>query len=473
MLEIEDHLARIRGAWMAGRPAADQAPAGWREAVGQGAGAEVALVALAGQALQVLFRPAAPPLVTRGLLPVLSPPTPPEATRARIRRLLAARRAEEGGVRPLVQLLAARGYVMHPADWLPRATDDWAPAVYAPWMAWAGAEAAGARSAALTADTWDDWPWAERRAALSALRRSDPSAARTLVAAKAGAEPAERRLKLLETLEQGLSADDASILAAFAGDRSDRVQALVRRLLARLGKGDRDAASAQELAAMMELTRIGLLKRRNQLKLKSLKTQAQENRRRDLLGVVALADLARAFSVDEEALLETVPVGDLWVMQAFMTMVEETASTTAWRSLFETALQEADTAVELVAVLARRASGEERQKAVPALIAREDSPAFRAVLAFAGDALGGAGPRPLAQSPGYKALLTLVAASFSADSNVQAPLLTIGLANLGLLLDQTAARSVVDACIAGGLSAADPRLDLLHLNIALNPERPI
>ncbi len=456
---------------MSGRGAADQAPAAWRDAVGQGTGSEAALVALAGQALQVLFRPAAPPLTPRALLPTLSSPTPPEATRARIRRILATRRTEEGGAAPLVRFLAARGYVMHPADWLPRATDDWTPAVYAPWMAWAASETRQASSSALTADNWDDWPWAERRVALVALRRADPAAARALIAAKAGGEAAERRLKLLEILEERLSSDDAPVLGGFAGDRSERVQALVRRLLARLGQGEGHVSAAQELAAMVELGRVGLIKRRNQLKLKPLKTQAQESRRINLLGQVTLADLARALAVDEKALLESMPVGEPWVMNSFMTMVEETASPAAWRALFDLALQEADTPVEMVAVLARRASPEERRAALPIVMAREGALSFRSSLAVAGDLLGEAGRGALASSPGYKELLSLVAASLSEDNRTAVQPLSVGLANLGLLLDRTAAQVVIDACVAAGLSAADPRLDPLHLNIALEPER--
>ncbi|MDB5437815.1 MAG: hypothetical protein JWM33_242, partial [Caulobacteraceae bacterium] len=99
MREVEDHLVRIRGAWMAGHPGGDQMPDAWREAVGQGSGAEAALAALTGQALHVLLRPAPPPLKTRTLLPVLNPPMAPQAIRGRLRRLLAARRQEEGGAR--------------------------------------------------------------------------------------------------------------------------------------------------------------------------------------------------------------------------------------------------------------------------------------------------------------------------------------------------------------------------------------
>lgn len=471
MPEVESQLARIRAAWMAGRGAADQTPPAWREAVGDGAGAEAALAALTGQALQMLFRPVAPGLQPRALLPALTAPTPPEAARPRIRRILAARRSEDGGDRSLVLFLAARGYAMHPADWLPRATNDWAPALYAPWLAWAASEIATASADALTAETYDSWPWAERRASLVAMRRGDAGGARAIIAARAGAEPAERRLKLLEVLEQGLSADDAPVLETFASDRSDRVQALVRRLLARLGRGAGDPALAQELSAMVELARIGLLKRRTQLKLMPLKTQVQENRRRELLAVVTLAELAKALGVQETALVETLPVGEVWPLNTFATMVEETASAPAWRALFDLALQETDASVDLALILGRRASTDERTAALSGVLARDASAGFQGSLAFAGDALGVAGGRVLPQTPGYRALMELLRNAPSDDVRTPPPMLAIGLGNLGLLLEPAAAASVLDNCLTAGLSSADPRLDMLHLNIALKPER--
>ncbi len=456
---------------MAGRGALDQTPPDWREAVGDGAGAEAALAALTGQAMQALFRPVAPGLQPRLLLPALTAPMPPEAVRPRIRRILAARRSEEGGDRSIVLFLAARGYAMHPADWLPRATNDWAPALYAPWVAWAASEAATAPADALTADTYERWPWAERRASLVAMRRSHAAGALAIIAAKAGAEPADRRLKLIEVLEQGLSADDAPVLEAFASDRSDRVQALVRRLLARLGRGAGDPALAEELSTMVELARIGLLKRRTQLKLKPLKTQAQENRRRELLAVVTLAELAKALGVQETALVETLPSGEALPLNAFATMVEETASTPAWRALFDLALQESDAPVDLALVLGRRASTEERTATLSSVLAREVSAGFQGSLAFAGDALGVASGRAMPQTPGYRALMGLLRTALSDDVRTPPPMLSIGLGNLGLLLDPAAAASVLDSCIAAGLVGADPRLDMLHLNIALKPER--
>src|SRR5262245_21950290 len=88
MRELEASLAQIRNAWLAGRSALEQAPAQWREVLGDGD--ELALVALAGHATDVLTRQSPGALlVERPLLPALSAPHIPAALRPRFRRLLA------------------------------------------------------------------------------------------------------------------------------------------------------------------------------------------------------------------------------------------------------------------------------------------------------------------------------------------------------------------------------------------------
>ena len=480
MLELEQALSQARAAWMAGRSAVGHCPPDWREAIGEGPAGEAALAALVAHATQAVFRPLAPALTLRPLLPQLPAPQPSPEARSRLRRLLALK-GEEAGKRALVRLVAARGHVMHPADWMPGPRDDWAPEVYAPWLAWAASEKAIARAHTLSGETlsaeetYGDWTWAERRARLAAMRRTDPAAARTIIVAKAGSEPAERRLKLVELLEQGLAAEDVPFLESLASDRSDQVKALARRLLARLGRGVGDGELAAELAGMIELTKVGLIRRRRRLELKGLKTQAQENRRRELLGLVSLPDLAGALGVAEAALAESAPTGEPGSTLRFVELVAETGAEATRRALLQTILEDADAPLGLVVPLGARAAPEERAAGVAAVMAREPSPHFPVSLAFAGETLGGAPPRALMQSPGYQAFAELLRAAGGDDEAARGRAdqqLRPALANLGLLLDPAAARAVIEACVAAGLSSADPRLDHLHLNAALNPERP-
>jgi hypothetical protein len=470
---LATEIPRMRAAWMAGRSALPACPPEWRAAAGEGVGAEAALVALAGHATQTVFRPTAPQgMALRPLLPRLPAPQPPAAARVRLRRLLTGRR-DESLVQPLINLLAARGYVTHPADWMPSPRDDWAPAIYAPWLTWAAAERSARQDDHLTLVAYDDWPWAERRAALAELRRHDPAAAREIVAAKAAAEPAERRLRLVEVLEERLEAADAPLLEGLLRDRSDRVQALAKRLLARLGHGSGDAELAAELAQMLEFAKLGLIRRRQVVRLKALKTQAQEKRRRDLMGLVTLRDLATALGVTEAALVEEPAEGETGVVLAFIELVAETGSDAARRSLLE-ALLAADGPAGLVLPLAARGGADERAALLPQAIGRETVADFTVTRGFAGPLLGTASGQHLFAAPAWRALEALLRDSVR-DNDKRPPqaeaLLRTGLANLGLLADPAAAQRVIDTAVAAGFSAADPRLDILHLNAALRPER--
>src|SRR5437763_159167 len=140
MRELQDSLARISGAWMAGRSALEHCPAEWRGAV-EGQHGDAALAALTGHATSVLFR-AAPSttLQARPLLPTLSLPVMAETLRPRFRRILSAQKSAPSIERQLIDLLAARDRCTHPADWMPSPRDDWAPDVYAPWLDWVRVE---------------------------------------------------------------------------------------------------------------------------------------------------------------------------------------------------------------------------------------------------------------------------------------------------------------------------------------------
>jgi hypothetical protein len=135
---------------------------------------------------------------------------------------------------------------------MPDASDEDAPDVYALWRDWAAFTAAGETTRRqtgdqLTADNWDDfWP-AARKAALIGLRRRDPSAARALLEAKLGSENAEARLRLVSLLSERLSGDDVAFLESLAAnDRAEgqgacNIDARTSRPWSRRGRGYRGA----------------------------------------------------------------------------------------------------------------------------------------------------------------------------------------------------------------------------------------
>ncbi|HEX7923090.1 MAG TPA: DUF5691 domain-containing protein [Bradyrhizobium sp.] len=472
MHELEASLARVRGAWMAGRSALEHCPAEWRAAI-EGKHGEAALAALTGHATAVLFRSApSTTLESRPLLPALALPVLAESLRPRFRRILAAK----GGSsieRQLIDLVASRGYCVHPADWLPSPQDDWVPDLYAPWLDWVRTETkAKVEQASLTTDNYERWAWAERRVALAQLRVVEPTAALAIIAAKAASEPAERRLRLLEILETKLSDADAAFLESLAGDRSERVQATARAYLARLGRISDTGDLAAELAAMVELGKIGLISRRRRLLIKPLKTSAQNARRLELFGLVSSAALARALGATELQMLEAPPDGASDGIEAFAQMVATTGSEAALRALLNGILADTSSPVGHLGALAPRLSTEERRALLPQIMAR-DTQDLEKTLAIAGRDLGTAPASALLAAPAYAALNGLLGNAGEGADGQRAPAnaaLALMLNRIALLLDAAGAAQLAARITNQGLSAADPKLDLLRLNAALTPE---
>ncbi|MGA7810141.1 DUF5691 domain-containing protein [Bradyrhizobium sp.] len=473
MHELEASLARIRSAWMAGRSALEHCPAEWREVV-EGEHGEAALAALTGHATSVLFRTApGSALEARPLLPALALPVMAEALRPRFRRILSAQRAGTSIERPLIDLVTARGVCVHPADWMPSPRDDWAPDIYAPWLDWVRTESkAKDANAALTIESYQHWPWAERRAALAQLRRTDPAAALAIVAAKGATEPAERRLRLLEILETSLSEADAGFLESLANDRSERVQAIARAYLARLGRSADSGDLAAELAGMVELGKVGLINRRSRLVIKSLKTAAQKTRRNELFRLVSLAALARALGVADTQLMEAPPEGPADTIDGFAQMVATTGSDAARTALLDCLLADAASPLRHLCALAPRLSAGERRALTAQIMARDDGE-LDTTLSIAGRELGLVPLSAMLTAAAYKSLKELVEDALNGPDGRRThdnTMLGMALNRIALLLDAPGAADLAARVVDWGLSAADPRLDLLHLNAALKTE---
>lgn len=471
MDELEASLARVRNAWMAGHSALEHCPAEWRDAV-EGQRGEAALASLTGHAASVLFR-AAPstPLQPRPLLPALASPVMAEGLRPRLRRILSAK-SGTSIERPLIDLIAARGYGVHPADWLPAPGDDWAPDMYAPWLDWVRAETrANGEHAGLTAETYERWSWAERRVALMQLRGTDPAAALSIIAAKATSEPAERRVRLLEILGTKLSEADAGLLESLAKDRSERVQAMARAYLARLGRTHDSADLATELADMVALGKVGLIKRRTRLVIKSLNIAAQKARRQELFTLVSLAALARALGISELQLVEAPPDGPADGLDAFLQMTAATGSDAAVRALLNEMLADDSTPVSQLRALTPRLSAAERRPLLPQIMAR-DADGLETTLDIAGRDLGAIPIAPLLASPTYTALSRLLDQLNVEDPQRASKNAALGtvLNRIALLLDAPGAADLTARLAIWGMSPADPKLDLLHLNAALTTE---
>lgn len=460
---IFNALEPVLTRWTMGGGAAPVAPAAWRADLGTEAGeAELRLLALSGQFLGVLVT--AEPQGELQILPdvpALAMPALPENLRPLARRILqvlgAARRQE------LLASLALRGWTLHPGDWMPAASDDDIPDVYAPWRDWAAAGAVARRAPeeALTAANWDDyWP-AARNVALTALRRRDPAAATALIAVRLGAENADVRLRLLGLLATGLSDSDRTFLESLAADRAPKVKALAASLLARLGHGVAVGEEATELAGFFELQVKGLLRRTRILAARAVKTPAQRGRRLGLFDSVDLGAFAQAAGVAPEDLIARWPWGEEQDLdRALIAMAARSGSDEVIAALC--AVLEVATVINvpvLLALLPRLDTVRRRQFAERILHASGGS--FQTALAITGGTclIDGA-----IDSVAGKALI----AALAAEDAVKRPDIIAALQALGLLATGAAARAALDRLAAAGLLAADPRLDILRLNAALD-----
>ena len=471
MDEIEQELALIKGRWMTGGSAAEQVPAAWKQVVGADADPDLAAVALAGQAMQVGFRPTpVAALQPKPPLPHLALPSLPDAARPRFRRVMGTFKQMADQTSSLLAFLEARGYAAHPADWMPRGGGDELRELYAPWLDWLAEEGRDRDAEELTSDNWDDWPPGQRAAELRAMRRRDSAAARELIAAKAPGVKADQRLRLVQTLATGLTDADLSFLESLSGDRSEKVRTLANTLASRLGKAAETGEMAGELADFLKAGTSGLLSRKPAVTPKPLKTTAQKTRRRELFAAVPLAGLAQALGMNADALVAAWrPKGDGAATESFVHMVAETGSDAVQLACAHRLLEDGTDILSTIGPLARRLDVETR-RGLAATIRDRDDATFTATVACAGDALGDMPFDALKAAPGFRALISELKAFSKADDKrhkTHEHAVMSGVFNLGLLAEPAAAAALIDRFTELGLMAADPKLDMLHLNAAL------
>lgn len=106
-------------------------------------------------------------------------------------------------------------------------------------------------------EAWKTGTPALRRLHLAALRRTDPAAARDLLAQTWTHERADQRHAFLATLETGLSEEDEPLLATALRDRTHRVRVLAAVLLMRLPGSDTGRRLAEQTARLLRVDDSG------------------------------------------------------------------------------------------------------------------------------------------------------------------------------------------------------------------------
>ncbi|RVD56792.1 MULTISPECIES: DUF5691 domain-containing protein [unclassified Mesorhizobium] len=465
-------LARLRDGWISGGAAFELAPAEWKEVAAASSPDEQErrLLAIAAQALDVALRPAAPKILKRRPpLPVLALPMLPERLRPSLRAALkyaadARRKAQ------VVKLVASRGFVTHPMDWMPSASDQTAPDIYAPWIDWqASAEAEQLWHKKLTLQSWAEFFPAARRVALTGMRRSEPAVARQLIEAKGPAESAEVRLSLVELIRIGLGPDDAPFLKSLATDRSTKVRELAGRLLAMLGQHGESGADVPvaELAGFIEEGKAGFIRRRTTFGPAKTKSHAQEQRRAELFELCNLVDLVARFGVTESDFITGWQFGtDNNVDILLSRMVAASGSDTAVAHMADRLVDEGGKPVLRVLQLTPRLDSR-RKRVLVRLILKQANYLGMLNQAESLDA-GWLDWDDLTNGQVLPALRSIIGENDDAMRRAVDDFLE----TMGFLATATAATRLIDDLVAAGLPPASPSLGLLRLNAALAGNPP-
>jgi len=504
LIDLDSELAGIKGRWMTGLAGLDAAPALWKSLILNGNSgksiddnidavddnntdstrndisntgasidsteAELRLLALVGQALQVAFAPEpSEPLQASRILPELALPSMPDEARGYFRRLILNYNQSAEFIAPGLELIEARGYSAHPFDWMPPATDQHVPALYAPWTDWLNNNAGNSNAEQLNEENWDDWLPAERRTAFSELRVNDPQAARTLLEVKTTEVAADERLRLVNLLTHKLSDADVPYLEGLATDRSSKVKVRASQLLARLGATSTDAELVTELADMLQLKRAKLLGGSKALSPKKLQNNAQKNRRLELFDLVPLHALANAFELTSQEAVETWKLtSDRTLNLSFATMVATTGDDSV-QPVFASRILQSNGSVDPLYELLPRLSAADKKSLMHDALAIECG-LFQLATELSRPLLGQLPLDKLSNTADYKWLTTAIAKSADGDDNRQSALAVSNCVNsMGLLLEKNSAEAAIRYLTDAGLLASDLQLDMLHLNAALTP----
>ncbi|MEM8740345.1 MAG: DUF5691 domain-containing protein [Pseudomonadota bacterium] len=465
--DIAQDLARIKGRWMIGGPALDQAPADWQAMAVGDAEDELALLAIVGQATQLLFRPVPQDARPSKRLPRLSLPPLPDALRPMFRRLMDVAKPTGQQKTLILHLMAARGATVHPADWMPASVDD-LPEVYAPWSDWRDRTAED-RPELLNAESWDDWMPAERRLALVAMRRDDPAQALALIAQHAPSLAAEQRYRLIQCLDVGLSVADAAFLRGLESDRSAKVRGLAAHMLSQLGQIDDDPETAAELAGFFAVQAAGVLHRRKIVLPTKLKTKAQQARRRDLFGVVSAAGFAAALGLSVTEIVQMWTDKDPETIPDFAGMLARTGPADLIAPALDHLFSLSDISAASVAGLIDRLPSADRRRYVGRILQKDRSNLAPLVTCLQDD-LGSIGLEVFAASGVLTTILQAAQAYAGAETASTDTDLKPALMHLGLLADAPTARALLDQLVGTGVISADPALAMLSFNAALTGE---
>lgn len=431
------------------------------------ASSQLDLLALATQCRQFLLPSVLPDGAREApAIPALSLPLLPARLRGQFRRAIDGLATDIRNA--FLLLMEQRGVMAHPFDWRPDSRDDsdTLPAVYQSWLTWAAAPT----SATPVAGDEDDWSLmsaSERRVAFRGLRSENPALARERFRQLAASLQAERRLTLLDQFTIGLEAADLDLLRALARDRSEKVRHRAMQLRARLGDREPlDEAGRTELSSWFI---VGEVEGAPIIHFAKLKNGTQRNRCQQQIQQVTWQDIADVLGITTRALSS----GFAFVRNDLDYTMIECAAQTADDDEIGALVQRLSTFsgmtfnLMLNSLIVRLSAAQRRALAMR--LREVADTGFGDLLTVAAGPLPEFSAQRLIASAAWRTLLAAVV--HDDESNSSHSGIEMELNALGCLLPRDAAQVALDELAAIGLRGADPRLDLLRLNVEL-PESP-
>lgn len=444
----------------------------------------------------MLYRLELPPhqvdtLAPHPLLPEIAKPTLPENQRGLFRRILGELGHGRDNPVLLLNLLLHRGYTAHPADWLPKSTskadgrwDDNLPKIYMPWLQWAGNALAQEdfNDDEVTEDNWREWYPAQRVHALKAQRKTAPHATRELIQHCVGQEPAEKRVKIIESLAVNLNEDDADYLKSLRNDRSQKVVALAQQLLMRLGIWQMDQTEdtsespediAKELAERYDIKKSGLIKKTVQLLPVKLKSKKQAAIRTEQLLNVPIMAFCDALGIDVTTLINAWQFTDNRESdnEHFVTNLSHTLADSHVSELLTALIKQAShnrDDMHLLHIILPRLSAQQRTHTLSQLLTQTDSTiGFDQCLELLQSPLDDMSMDTLKATKAWKSLVSAVKKELKDNGYTDNYHIEQACHALGYMLPQTTATAVLEALCELGMLRADPVLNVLKLNAEL------
>ena len=458
-------LESLKASWMIGGSSMGKLLDVWQESTRSDTFPELAMLALAGQAIQFGIRPIpAGELKRMPAIPKLKLPTIPAEARKEFQNVVRSAALTENQMSEVLHLLAARGYVIHPFDYFPKSYHQ-LPAVYAPWEAWQKADESliqHEQDDEITAGNWQNWKPAERRTALASLRKEQPALARDLIAAMANSLPAEERARIIAILSDRLNSEDQGVLESFNGDRSAKVRQLTQQLLARIGVVQNDTAEVAEYVSFYTVTR-GFIKRGANVTANQLKTEAQKNRRAELAAKISLQSFVKGLDLTEDAeLINAWQYNDVKATEQLIQMVATTGSDSTVVLMATKIASNQGIQDDIRTQLYERLGDDARRQLLPKVL-MADHPNLDVTLKFC---RGKPGEMPWELISGMPVIIEMMnhGKEGSSQKTDNQHRLSQSLYGLGLLSDQHAANELIKLLSEHDCLISNPMVGLLKLN---------